>query len=120
MNASAIDNTPMQGDYTLVVQGTYSNHFGIISEVDVMKQSLTFFSDSLRMDVTVPISETSFYPNPAAIQHTPERAYDVVAGDTVQVVRGERLHASGPILHVHLDDLKLTFKDTPHTEVCVH
>ncbi|KAG1843215.1 hypothetical protein C8R48DRAFT_678776 [Suillus tomentosus] len=108
------NDTPMKGDYVVVVDGLHRLQFGEITEFDSVTQSLTFLSSDLRM-LTVPIRETAFNPNPTALQYTNERGYDVVAGDTVRVVRGERLHLSGTVLHMNLDRKTLTFQVTPYT-----
>jgi hypothetical protein len=79
---------PMKGDYVVVVDRVYRLQFREITEVDLVMQSLTFLSSELGM-LLVPIRETAFNPNPTALQYTNERGYDVVAGDTVRVVRGE-------------------------------
>jgi ribosomal protein L24 len=114
------DGAPMKGDYALVIEGPHRNEEGKISEVDKMNKSLTFISRCGTHQVTVPVKETAFNICPTAIRYTRERGYDVVAGDTVRVVRGERLDALGPVLHVNLEDQTLTLKDTPLTEVRVH
>jgi ribosomal protein L24 len=109
----------MKGDYVVVVDRVYRLQFGEITEVDLVTQSLTFFSSELGM-LSVPIRETAFNPNPTALRYTNERGYDVVAGDTVRVVRGERLHLSGTVLHVNLEQKTLTIQVTPYTKVCLH
>ncbi|KAG2336464.1 hypothetical protein BDR05DRAFT_953342 [Suillus weaverae] len=108
-------DNPMKGNYVVVVNGVYHLQFGEITEVDLVTQSLTFFSSELGM-LSVPIRETAFNPNPTALRYTNERRYDVVVGDTVRVVRGERLHLSGTVLHVNLEQKMLTIQVTPHTK----
>ncbi|KAG1734424.1 uncharacterized protein EDB91DRAFT_1084081 [Suillus paluster] len=112
---AAHHDTPTKGDYVVVVDGIYHLQFGEITEVDLVTQSLTFLSSDLGK-ILVPIRETAFNPNPTALRYTKERGYDVVAGDTVRVVRGERLHLSGTVLHVDLDKKMLTFQVTPYTK----
>jgi hypothetical protein len=85
----------MKGDQVIVTKGIHVCEFGEVNGVDAMTQMVSFFSFSRqKMIITVPIRETAFTPNPAALQHTHECGYDVVAGDIVQVVRGAQLHAS--------------------------
>ncbi|KAG1858604.1 hypothetical protein C8R48DRAFT_674190 [Suillus tomentosus] len=115
-NASICNDTPMKGDRVVVTEGIYACEFGEITKVDAMTQTVAFFSFSQQKTITVPIRSTAFTPNPAALQYTHERGYDVVAGDVVQVVRGDRLSASGTVLRVDLGEKTLTFKDTLHTE----
>jgi ribosomal protein L24 len=107
----------MKGDHVVVTEGFYVREFGVISKVETKSQTLAFFSDSLHQHIWVPIRMTAFHPNPTALRHTHERGYDVVAGDIVQVVRGDPLCASGTVLQVNLDDKTLTFKDTRLEEV---
>ncbi|KAG2088936.1 uncharacterized protein F5147DRAFT_788635 [Suillus discolor] len=115
-NVTTVIETPMKGDHVVVTEGFYACEFGEVSEVDLRTQMLVFFSESQQLRITVPIRMTAFNPNPAALRHTPERGYDLVAGDIIQVVRGKRLCASGKVLHVNLDNSTLTFEDMPHTE----
>ncbi|KAG1895981.1 uncharacterized protein F5891DRAFT_1193612 [Suillus fuscotomentosus] len=115
-NVATVIETPMKGDHVIVTEGFYACEFGEVSEVDLRTQMLAFFSESQQLRITVPIRMTAFNPNLAALRHTPERGYDLVAGDIVQVVRGERLRASGKVLRVNLDNSTLMFEDTPHTE----
>lgn len=110
--------TPMKGDHVVVTEGFYTCEFGEVSEVDAMTQTLTFFSESQQLRITVPIRMMAFNPNPAALRYTRERRYDLAAGDVIQVVRGEWLCVSGKVLCVNLYNSTLTFKDMPHTEVC--
>jgi ribosomal protein L24 len=122
-NTSICNDTPMKGDQVVVTEGIHVCEFGEVNGVDAMTQTVSFFSFSRQKIITVPIRETAFTPNPAALQHTHKRGYDVVAGDIIQVVRGDQLHASGTVLRVDLSNKTLTFKDTPHTEVsfrCFH
>ncbi|KAG2108738.1 uncharacterized protein F5147DRAFT_652726 [Suillus discolor] len=107
-------DNPMKGDYVIVVDGVYHLQFGEITEVDLVTQSLAFLSSELGM-LLVPIRETAFNPNPTALRYTNERGYDVVAGDTVRVVRGERLHLSGTVLHVNFEK-----KDINHPSHALH
>lgn len=107
----------MKGDWVVVTKGIYACEFGEINEVDTMTQIVAFFSFSQQKTMTVPIRSTAFTPNPTALQYTHERGYDVVAGDVIQVVRGDRLSVLGTVLQVDLGEKTLTFKDTLHTEV---
>ncbi|KAG1839350.1 hypothetical protein F4604DRAFT_1940856 [Suillus subluteus] len=111
-NVSYDHDTPMKGDHVVVTEGFYVREFGVISKIETKSQTLSFFSDSLHQHIWVPIRMTAFNPNPTALRHTHERGYDVVAGDIVQVVRGDPLGASGTVLQVNLDNKTLTFKDT--------
>jgi transcription elongation factor len=108
---------PMKGDHVVVTEGFYGGEFGVVSKVDMLNGTLAFFSDSLNHHIWVPIRMTAFNPNPTALRYTPQRGYDVVAGDTVQVVRGNPLLASGTVLRVNLNDKTLTFKDKLQKEV---
>ncbi|KAG2115328.1 uncharacterized protein F5147DRAFT_649698 [Suillus discolor] len=118
-NTSICNDTPMKGDQVVVTEGIHVCEFGEVNGVDTITQMVSFFSFSRQKIITVPIRETAFTPNPAALQHTHERGYNVVAGDNVQVVRGDQLHVSGTVLRVDLTNKMLTFKDTPHTECTI-
>ncbi|KAG2137104.1 uncharacterized protein EDB93DRAFT_1253720 [Suillus bovinus] len=109
-------DNPMRGDYVVVVDRVYCLQFGEVTEVDLVMQSLTFLSSELGM-LSVPMRQTAFNPNPTALQYTNERGYDVVAGDTVRVIRGEQLHLSGTVRHMNLETKMLTFQVTPYTKV---
>ncbi|KAG2033322.1 hypothetical protein BDR03DRAFT_1014393 [Suillus americanus] len=113
-NVTTNIETPMKGDHVIVTESFYICEFWEVSGVDIKTKKLMFFSESQQLHITVPIRMTAFNPNPAALQHTPERGYDLVAGDIIQMVRGEQLCASGKVLCVNLDNSTLTFKDMPH------
>ncbi|KAG1795915.1 hypothetical protein EV424DRAFT_1547319 [Suillus variegatus] len=110
-NVSHELDTPMKGDHIVVTEGFYASKFGVISKVDTKSQTLVFFSELIHQHIWVPIRGTAFNPNPTALHHTHERRYDVVAGDIVQVVRGNPFKAWGTVVRVNLDDKTLTFKD---------
>jgi len=109
--------TPMKGDSVIVHEGSYVAETGVVQKVDSMAKTLTFLNWK-QVEITVPIKETSFRPNPAAIRFTDEYGYDVVAGDIVEVVRGDHLHAKGTVLSIDLVNKTLTFQQTPEIEVC--
>jgi ribosomal protein L24 len=114
-NLSIDDDFPMKGDHVVVTDGFYGGDFGVVSKVNTRK--LAFFSESLHQHIWVPITMTAFNPNPTALRYTRERGYNIVAGDVVQVVRGDPLRASGTVLRVNLDNKTLTFKDMLRKEV---
>ncbi|KAG1717626.1 uncharacterized protein EDB91DRAFT_1259476 [Suillus paluster] len=93
-NASICNDTPMKGDRVVVTEGIYVCEFGEVNEVDGMTWTVAFFSDSRQTTITVLMGAMAFTPNPTALQYTHKRGYHVVAGDIVQVVRGDRLYAS--------------------------
>lgn len=119
-NVSHELDTPMKGDHIVVTEGFYASKFGVISKVDTKSQTLVFFSELIHQHIWVPIRGTAFNPNPTALHHTHERRYDVVAGDIVQVVRGNPFKAWGTVVRVNLDDKTLTFKDKRLKEVSSH
>ncbi|KAG1763985.1 hypothetical protein EV702DRAFT_1051525 [Suillus placidus] len=118
------DDFPMKGDHIVVTEGFYGGKFRVVSKVNMLTRTLAFFSDSLNHHIWVPIrmtafnpNPTAFNPNPTALRHTPEHGYDVVAGNIIQVVRGNLLRVSGTVLHVNLNDKTLMFKDMLRQEV---
>jgi ribosomal protein L24 len=119
-NVSHELDTPMKGDHVVVTEGFYIRKFGVISKVDMKSQALAFFSESIHQHIWVLMRMTAFNPNPTALQYTQERGYNVVAGDIIQVIRGNPLCAFGTVLRVNLDNKTLTFKDTQLKEVSSH